>query len=484
MPTRPIYGKSEVLTEDERRSIVTQSHGFAGQALRVLAVAFRRITGAPDTLEVETIEEDLTFLGLVGLMDPPHREVPEAIARCRQAGIRVIMITGDHPLTALAVARMIGLAPPSTEDLPPASPAVIEGRQLDRLEDDELRRLLTPSRPGEAEPIFARMAPAHKMRIVSMLKDMGDVVAVTGDGVNDAPALKKADIGIAMGLAGTDVARETADMILLDDNFATIVNAIEEGRTVYANIRKFVTYVLSSNVPEIVPYLAYGLLAIPLPLTIPQILAVDLGTDMLPALALGAEPSDPKTMHRPPRARRERLLNGALLSRAYGFLGLIEAGVAMTAFFWFLHARGWTWGTPLASSEPLYREATTVTFAAIVVAQVANVFACRSEQTSTFSAGLFSNRWVLAGIAAELALLAALIYTPRGGGSSGQRPSLHGSGRPLPWEQCSCSLPRRSGRRSSGRRPHDPGHCRPGRRSPVRPRGRQRSEEPVAAPCW
>jgi sodium/potassium-transporting ATPase subunit alpha len=217
-----------------------------------------------------------------------------------------------------------------------------------------------------------------------------------------------------MGIAGTDVAKETADMILLNDNFATIVNAIEEGRAVYANIRKFVTYVLSSNVPEVVPYFGYGLLGMPLALTIPQVLAVDLGTDMLPAVALGAEPPHPGIMDAPPRPRTERLLNRSLLVRSYAFLGLIEAAIAMAAFFGYLLAQGWTWGTSLAWSDSLYRQATTISFAAIVLTQVANVFACRSERWSIFTFTIRSNPLILWGIAVELMLLALLVYTPFG----------------------------------------------------------------------
>lgn len=411
-----IYRRGETvpMTSDDRQHVLSQSRSFAHQAYRVLAVAMREIERGHESLSIEAVEQDLTFLGLVALMDPPHREVPEAIARCRRAGIRVVMITGDHPLTALAVARKIGLAPEEPEEPGQAFAPVIEGTALDAMDDDALRQLLTPTRPGEPDPIFARMAPRHKLRVVSTLEEMDEVVAVTGDGVNDAPALKKASIGIAMGIAGTDVAKETAAMILLDDNFATIVNAVEEGRAVYTNIRKFVTYVLASNVPEIVPYLGYGLFAIPLPLTVPQILAVDLGTDMVPALALGAERPHAGIMDLPPRPRTERLLNRFLLLRAYLFLGLIEAGIAMGAFFWFLRANGWTWGAPLAWSDPLYRQATTVTFAAIVVAQVANVFACRSEHVSTFRLGFFSNPFILGGIAVELILLLLLVYTPLG----------------------------------------------------------------------
>jgi sodium/potassium-transporting ATPase subunit alpha len=346
-------------------------------------------------------------------------------------------------LTALAVARTIGLVPPESDHEAEREATVVEGTQLDTLSDDELKRLLrtplrrdlaanrtlfsrdlTASEAAGAEAagavsynlvsVFARMAPHHKMRLVSVLMGMGEIVAVTGDGVNDAPALQKADIGIAMGLAGTDVAKETADMILLDDNFVTIVNAIEEGRTVYANIRKFVTYVLASNVPEVVPYLGFGLFSIPLALTIPQILVVDLGTDMVPALALGAERPHPGIMELPPRPRNERLLSLPLLLRSYTFLGLIEAGIAMAAFFWFLFSNGWTWGTPLAWADPLYRQATAVTLAAIVVSQVANVFACRSERVSMFRLGFFSNPFIFGGIAVELILLALIIYTPLG----------------------------------------------------------------------
>jgi sodium/potassium-transporting ATPase subunit alpha len=401
-----------VMTPDERRRILVQSQAFAEQAYRVLAVAVRTIEHGTERLDTETVEHDLTFLGLVAMMDPPHRDVPEAIAKCRRAGVRSIMITGDHPSTALAVARKVGLVPEqrqSSRFVP-----VIEGAHVDLLTDAELRQLLTPSQPGEPDPIFARMAPRHKMRIVSTLKDMGEIVAVTGDGVNDAPALKKADIGIAMGIAGTDVAKETSNMILLDDSFATIVNAIEEGRAVYANIRKFVTYVLASNVPEIVPYMGFGLFSIPLALTVPQILAVDLGTDMVPALALGAEPPHAGIMDEPPRPRHEKLLNWRVLLRAYAFLGLIEAAIAMGGFFFYLSMNGWMWNVPLDWSSSPYKEATTVTLSAIVMAQIANVFACRSERLSVFRLGLLSNPLILLGIVVEAGLLLLMVYTPFG----------------------------------------------------------------------
>jgi sodium/potassium-transporting ATPase subunit alpha len=413
-------------TQDMREAALAQSRAFAHQAYRVLAVATREIErGLARHLTPDTVERDLIFLGLVAMMDPPHREVPEAVVRCRKAGVRVVMITGDHPLTALAVARLIGLVPAESDPDQNRPTSVVEGAQVEAMSDDELKRRLVARDSGRTESVFARMAPRHKMRIVSLLKEMGEVVAVTGDGVNDAPALKKADIGIAMGVAGTDVAKETAAMILLDDNFATIVNAIEEGRTVYANIRKFVTYVLASNVPEIIPYLGYGLFQIPLALTVPQILAVDLGTDMVPAVALGAEPPHPGIMESRPRPRTERLLSVPVLLRVYAFLGLIEAGIAMAAFFWFLRMQGWTWGATLAWTDPLYRQATTITFAAIVIAQAANVFACRSERVSVFRLGFLTNPFLLWGVAAELALLALIVYTPLGNRMLGTLP--------LPW---------------------------------------------------
>ncbi|MCL5060621.1 MAG: cation-transporting P-type ATPase, partial [Candidatus Thermoplasmatota archaeon] len=297
---------------------------MAEAGLRVLAFAHGPVDGG---LPAE--ERGLILAGLVGLEDPPRPEVADAIARCATAGIRVIMVTGDHPHTALAIAREIGL-------VRGAQPAVIAGDDLRRLSPAQLQLAL-----DAPEILFARVAAEQKMHLVEALQKKGEIVAVTGDGVNDAPALKTADIGIAMGIAGTDVAKEAADLILLDDNFASIVTAIEEGRAVFANLRKFLTYILTSNIPEIVPYLAFVLFRIPLPLTIIQILAVDLGTDMLPALALGAEKPDPDVMRRPPRARHERLLSWSLIARAYLFLGVLEAAAAMAVFFLVLDAAGW-----------------------------------------------------------------------------------------------------------------------------------------------
>jgi len=365
--------------------------------LRVLAFAHCLIQ---DGLPPE--ERGMILSGMVGLEDPPRIEVPDAIARCFTAGIRIIMVTGDHPHTALAIARQIGLV--KTEQ-----PVVISGEQLRLLAPEQLQLALDAK-----EIIFARVAAEQKMLIVQALQKKGEIVAVTGDGVNDAPALKTADIGIAMGIAGTDVAKEAADLILLDDNFASIVAAIEEGRAVFENIRKFLTYILSSNIPELVPYLVFVLFRIPLPLTIIQILAVDLGTDMLPALALGAEKPDQSVMHRPPRARNERLLSWGLLARAYLFLGVLEAAAAMAVFFFVLNAAGWQYGVALENSDLLYLQATSACLATIVVMQMMNVFLCRHPIKSSFTLGFASNPYLLMSLLFELAVILAIIYTPAG----------------------------------------------------------------------
>jgi calcium-translocating P-type ATPase len=367
--------------------------------LRVLALAWRKLVVDDDP---DDADQHMILCGLAGLEDPPRPEVPAALELCREAGIKVIMITGDHPQTAEAIARQTGMVRLER-------PAVITGDRLDHLTNIQLQLAL-----DAPEILFARVRADQKTRIVSALRKKNEIVAVTGDGVNDAPALRKADVGIAMGLVGTDVARESADMVLLDDNFASIVAAIEEGRAVFSNIRNFLTYILTSNVPEIIPYLAFVLLRIPLPLTIIQILAVDLGTDMLPALGLGAEKPGPAIMRQPPRARSERLLSGALLARAYLFLGLMQAAAAMCAYGFVLHRGGWEYGQLLAARDPLYLQATTACLSAIVVMQISNVFLCRDGRQSLFSRGLAGNRLILSGVAAEIAIILLIDYTPSG----------------------------------------------------------------------
>jgi magnesium-transporting ATPase (P-type) len=259
------------------------------------------------------------------------------------------------------------------------------------------------------------VAPEHKLRVVKVLQALGQVVAVTGDGVNDAPALKKADIGVAMGIAGTDVAKEAADMILTDDNFASIVGAIEEGRAVYANIKKFTGYIFTSNAPEAVPFILFAFSGgrAPLALNIMQILAIDLGTDMVPALALGAEPPEVGIMDRPPRLLREHVITTGLLVRAYLWLGMIQSLAAMLAFYFVYWTHGY-WGQWLdvPNQGVLYRTATTMTLAAVVATQIGNLFAQRTEVASVFKAGFFANRMVWVGIACELTLIVLIVYVP------------------------------------------------------------------------
>ena len=395
-----INGEKVSMDKNIEKQIVEANHSLMDMGLRVLSFAYKEID-EKERMRQEDIETDMVFAGLIGLEDPPRQEVPEAIRKCNDAGIKVIMITGDGSRTAVAIAREIGLIK--------GNPIVIEGHEFNQMSDDELRKKLS-----QKEVIFARMTPKHKMRVVSILKDEGEIVAVTGDGVNDAPALKKADIGIAMGMSGTDVAKEASDMILLDDNFATIVNAVEEGRAVYENIKKFITYIFASNIPEAVPYLAYILLRIPLPLTIIQILAVDLGTDMLPALALGAEKPTPGLMKQPPRKLKERLLDLPLIIRSYLFLGPIEAAACMFGFFYVLYNGGWIWGTMLPPTNILYLQATTACLTAIIITQVGNVFACRSSRESIFSIGFLSNRLIFVGIIVEILLQLFIVYHPWG----------------------------------------------------------------------
>ena len=384
---------------DIQQAFINALEKMASEGLRVLAFAWRELKVGHD---VGSEEHDLILSGLVGLEDPPRPEVPDAIQKCHEAGIKVIMVTGDHPHTALAIGRQIGQIQSDT-------PVIITGEQLRRLSETQLRLAL-----DAPDIIFARVGADQKMRIVSALKKMNHIVAVTGDGVNDAPALKMADIGIAMGIMGTDVAKESADMILLDDNFASIVAAIEEGRAVYDNIRKFLSYILTSAVPELVPYLFFALFNIPLPLTIIQILAVDLGTDMLPALGLGANPPAQGIMTRPPKGRNERLLNWPLLLRAYLFLGLLEASAAMTAYYLVLHNGGWAWGEALGIHDTLYQQATTACLASIIIMQIVNVFLCKTPDRTLFGSAIFSNRLILWGVILEITLILVIIYTPWG----------------------------------------------------------------------
>ncbi|HEX2904842.1 MAG TPA: cation-transporting P-type ATPase [Jatrophihabitans sp.] len=395
---------SEPMGEQQRQQVLAEVSALAERGLRVLALASRPVGGTvPPPQSADAAEQNLCLLGLVALLDPPRPEVPAAVSACRAAGIRIEVITGDHGETAAEVARRIGLD----------AHRIVTGDELAAMPETGLERLLG----GGAEVVFARSSPEDKLRIAEVLRAQGETVAVTGDGVNDAPALHHADIGVAMGRSGTDVAREAAAMVLTDDNFATIVAAVREGRRVYDNLRKFVLYIFAHAVPEMVPFLLFALSAgaIPLPLTVAQILAIDLGTETLPALALGREPAEPDLMHRPPRRRGEQLISGRLLVRAWLLMGLISAALTVLSFLAVLYRAGWHPGAPTGPGTPLhhaYLQATTMTFATIVACQLGTAFAARTERSSLRSVGLFSNRLLLAGLAGEVCFAAAVCYLP------------------------------------------------------------------------
>jgi len=386
------------LDRAERTMIELASSGF-----RVVAVAYRSIKVSSDTqLSQDQLEKELVLAGFLGIEDPIRDEVPAALASCHAAGVKVILITGDHPDTAMNVATRCGLI-----DQNVSAEVVMTGDVLEALSETALVEALTTG-----VRIFARTSPAQKMKIVMAIKGMDQVVAMTGDGVNDAPALKAADIGIAMGKSGTDVARASAQIILLDDNFASIVAGIEEGRTVFLNIRKFTNYVLVSNGPEILPYLIYILLPVPLALTIIQILAIDLGTDIIPSMALGQEPPDPESMRQPPRGQEFRLLSPGLVVHSYLFLGLLEAIWSLGLFFYVLVDGGWQFGMELGADDPLYRSATGIALATILLMQIGNLIGRRFANLSGLDLGIFRNRLMMAGIMIQIIFSWGLLYFP------------------------------------------------------------------------
>ncbi len=407
-------GKVVPLEDALRAEILAANDDYARAALRVLALARRELPLRSGAYTVENVERDLTFLGLIAMMDPPRPEVEKAIQVCRQAGIRIAMITGDYGLTAESIARRVGM-------ISTPNPVILTGAELDAMNEMELKRLL------DQEVIFARMAPEHKLRLVSAFQARGDVVAVTGDGVNDAPALRKADVGISMGMIGTDVAKEAADIILTTDNFGAIISAIEEGRALFDNIRKFITYIFSSNIPEILPFIVTASVpTIPPALTVRQILAIDLGTDLFPALALGMEKPEPDVMRHAPRPRSQPLLDRRLLGRAF-WLGVVEGLLCYFGFFaiYYLSGNFAVLQLPLLAFPAVpsgfrfvltpaaaYAMAITVFHAGVVMAQVGNAFACRSTKTRGSHLGWLSNQYLLLGILIEIVGIAALIYIP------------------------------------------------------------------------
>jgi len=367
---------------------------FVRLGLRVLAVARSdwQEVGAPDA---DTAERDLELLGLVGFEDPPRPEAATAVAACRTAGVKVVMVTGDHPATALAIARKVGLAR--------AGAPVLTGEELP---DDDQHLGALVDHDGA---VLARVAPEDKLRIATALQTRGHVVAMTGDGVNDGPALHAADIGVAMGRSGTDVAREAADLVLLDDNFATIVVAIEHGRSTFSNIRRFLTYHLSDNVAELTPFVVWALSGgrFPLALSVLQVLALDIGTDTLSAVALGAEPPGRRTLESAPA--RGRLLDGLVARRAFGVLGPIEAAFGILAFIVTMLIAGWRPGDVFPGGATL-AAASGATFATVVLGQTANAFACRSTRVWAGRLGWLSNRLLIGAALIELAITAGFLF--------------------------------------------------------------------------
>jgi len=405
-----IEGKPVGLDSQLRSRILAENDDYARGALRVLALAQREMPPRRGIYTAENVETGLTFLGLAGMMDPPRPEVAKAMKSFQNAGIRVAMITGDYGLTAESIARRIGM-------LKTAHPRILTGMELDEMDDNQLREML------DDEVIFARMAPEHKLRLVEAFQNKGEVVAVIGDGVNDTPALRKANIGIAMGITGTDVAKEAADIILAQDDFGAVVMAIEEGRAVYDNLRKFVTYIFASNIPEILPFILTAMFHIPLALTVAQVLVIDLGTDLLPALALGTEKPEWDVMQRPPPRSGFSLLDDKLAWRSFGWLGMLETVLCYLAFFWVydnnivrdfwvnnLHGLPVGLFFPEVSPDNTYMLATTVFLAGVVMAQVGNVFACRSEKSFTHQLGWLSNPLLLTGVIVEISIIFIMVY--------------------------------------------------------------------------
>jgi len=393
----------ETLTKEHLAFVEERIHEFASEGLRIIAAAYSELP-VDQLSEVDDVERDMIFVGLAAMKDPPRPEVPEAVKLSRQAGIKVTIITGDYGPTAQAIAEEVGIVEPQNS-------RIIRGVDVDALSNQQIY-----DEAKKANIIFSRVSPEQKLRIVKALKQHGEIVAVTGDGANDAPSLKEADIGVAMGLSGTDVAREAADMVLLDDSFASIVKAVESGRTIYENLRKFIVYVFAHNWAELIPYVLYALLNIPLPLLVVQILAIDLGIDVIPSLALSREPPEIGIMQEQPRGIKERLFNTKVFLRSL-YIGVIISVGAMIGCFMAWQAGGWHLGMQLPPNSSFYTsgayaKGTTMTFAGIVIAQVGNVLACRTSKVSILKTSLKSNKWIWLGIASQITIISAIVYIP------------------------------------------------------------------------
>jgi Ca2+-transporting ATPase len=392
-------GEIVIFSDDEKRKIKNSYDAMSQQALRVLAFAERDVSKFEGAAKNEEYEKNLVWVGMMGMIDPPRQDVKEAIGECISSGIKVVMITGDYEITAGAIAKKVGLLRSSDAE-------IINGATLEKLSDRELVGKIL-----KKDVAFARITPAQKLRIATALKNSGQVIAMTGDGVNDAPALKKADIGVAMGVIGTDVAKEASDMILLDDNFASIVAAIKEGRTIYQNLKKFVYYVFTSNVSEFFTIVIGVLLQIPAPIAAVQILAIDLGTDIFPSFSLGLEPSEPGIMKRKPFSAKEKVIDASGIWRLVR-VGLIMAVGAVIAFLLSMKRGGWDFGNKIDFDSVLYIRSTSAAYAVLSMTQMANLMQARSESLSVFSLGFFKNKYAIGAIFISVVILLIFMYVP------------------------------------------------------------------------
>ncbi len=386
-------------TPEEKQKAKNSYNAMSKQSLRVLAFAERSLDGVENAALIDEAEKKLVWVGMMGMIDPPRSDVRVAIEECIKSGIKVVMITGDYEITAEAIAKKVGL-------LKSANGEVINGKTLNTLTDAEILQKVT-----EREIVFARIAPEQKLRIANCLKAGGVIIAMTGDGVNDAPALKAANIGIAMGITGTDVAKEASDMILLDDNFASIVKVIKEGRTIYLNLKKFVYYVFTSNVSEFFTVAIGLLLQIPAPIAAVQILAIDLGTDILPSFSLGKELPEPNIMKHKPFDSNEKVLNSEGIWRLLK-VGLIMATGAVIAFILSMKRGGWDFGNKIDPNSVLYIRSTTATYTVLAMTQMANLMQARSETISVFKLGFFKNMYAVWAMIMSTGILLSFMYVP------------------------------------------------------------------------
>ncbi len=391
-------GQYLLLDDSKRRTVERQIDSFATKGFRVLAMA-SRVLPNEEQLTSETVERDMAFLGLAALFDPPRPMIEKAVTEARSAGIRVIMVTGDHELTAEAIAKRVGIVTSQNS-------TITSGYELSRTSDNELSKLL-----DDREIVFARTTPEQKLRIVRALKSKGETVAVTGDGVNDAPALMEAEVGIAMGAGGTDVARESADLVLLDNNFVSMVEGVRLGRAMFDNLRKFVYYVFTHNWAELVAFIAFVLLQVPLPLLVVQVLAIDLGMDVFPSLALIMEPPEPDVMRRSPRRLGARLIGSGTLLRSLHVGSIVGVGCLVWAFHTWM-AGGWSLGQPTIADPTVYARGTTVVLVGIMAGQLGNFFSARTSSDSAFRLNPLRNRWLFLGLLSQVGILAAIVYVP------------------------------------------------------------------------